>query len=698
MIDRAIKLIKSAQYQEAEAILRSVLEQAPKNAQALFYLAHARDEQADTEEAIGLMKQAIGVQPANATFYFTLGNLSLDIEDYEQAQNSFLKSVGIDPNNVGSRTGLAFLELHRLNFKEAEKLALIALAIDPDHVLALTLIGSALLEQDRHKEALNHLHRAVKLDPAITDVQFYLGRALLAAGNSDFAARCFENAVKGEPGNARFTDALAQIQLSNGNIREARDNFYRTLELGRINGELLSGLIQVETQLGNADKALGFMSQAAELAPENHELAFQYAEMLMQGGLLDEAGRQLQGLQAAAFRPTEVAVLMATVLSRQGEPEQALSLLGPLKDDEAMEAEIRLKLVLVLQECSDRQTAAEHLEILLAADKPLIEAVLLGAGQMYQAGDKKGLQLLREVLKRDDVSKRDRREAQLLLAHSLDQAGRYAKATLEYQQLLYRDAAVMKLVSEQKLSGSVAEAATLAMNPVATADWARHAPQDGRSQVVFIFAWPGCARGELLLALQQHSLLVFLPNDPVQQSRRRLKLLDSRAADTSGDLDESDIRLGRRRYWKASGVNEHQAIDKTVIDGQWLTAEVLPAIARNFPSTSVLILKRQPEDMAVAWLQSGYKDLESMAAAYQSQMNMLENYRLSLPLKFIDIDHDELRESPAQVLHTTLDALGLESEPAVVNYFKSISPQVPAKSGDGKNYQGELGAVFSQFR
>ncbi len=702
MIKKAIKLLEEGKFKEVEEILRPVIEKSPMHTEALFHLALARRDQGDIWEAIELLNQAIKSQPRNATLFFALGNMQLAIPDYDEAEKNFLKSVGLDPNNVDARNGIAFLEIRQSRFKAAEHSLMIALNIDPDNVQALTFIGIALLEQDQHDSAINYLQKAVKLAPDNVQSQFCLGRALLAAGQSGFAIRCFENAAKAEPQTAEFRDWLACAQLNSGQIREAKENFYKTLQMGRVNIEVLMGLVKVETLLGNTADALGVMAQAVQLAPERPDLGMQYADMLMESSRFDEATDQLRGLLATGFEPEKVGVRLATVLTQNGAPDQALEVLESLQNnatrkDKTIAPETRLMLTWVLQECGDAKAAAEQLDMLLAMEQPLFDAVLFRARQMYDAGDDQGIELLQQMLKRDDIDSAHARQAQILLAAALDQAGDYTAAVMEYRGLADRPAAVAQLADQFYQGESIGELPASAMDTAVTADWPLQPPGDNRRQAIFVFAWPGSGRKRLLAALGQHPGLFYLPEDPVQQQARLVRLADRQGANALGSLDESNIRMSRRHYWKATGLDSQLPASLKVIDTQWLNAEMLPAIARYFPGTSIVVLTREPRDMAVAWMQTGYQGLESLAAQYQSQVELLQKCRASLPLNFIEMEYDELCDDPEKALQAIQQSLGLEPIAAVVDHFNSATARLPAKSGDWKHYQGELTAVFDKF-
>ncbi len=702
MIKKVIKLLEEGKFKQVEEILRPVIKKSPMDTEALFHLALARRDQGDLNEAIELIERAIKTQPRNATLYFALGNMQLAIPDYDEAEGSFLKSTGLDPNNVDARTGLAFLEIRQSRFKAAEHSLMIALSIDPNNVQALIFIGIALLEQGQHDGAIEYLQQAVKLSPDNVQAQFCFGRALLTAGNSGFAVQCFENTVKAEPETAEFRDWLGCAQLNCGQIKEAGESFHKALQLGRVNIEVLTGLVKVETLQGNRVAALQMMEQAVQLAPERNDLLLQFTEMLMEGGRLDEAIQWLQSLLATGFEPALVSVRLATAFMQKGDAAQALETLEPLEqqanqEDAVMAPETRLMLAWALQECGKRESSVAHLDIILALEKPPFDAVLFRARQMYDAGDSEAVRLLRQVLQRDDIGAEHSRQAQILLAAALEKAGDYKSAVIEYRGLADRPAAVAQIAEQFYQGDVVGEAPVSAMDAAVTAGWPQQPPADDRGEPIFAFAWPGSGRTRVLAALAQHPGLLFLPDSPNQQGSRLIRLTDRQGANGLGTLDEANIRLSRRHYWKATGLDKQLPENTQVLDTLWLNVELLPVIARYFPGTTVIVLTREPRDMAVAWMQTGYQDLEALASQYQSQLELLQQCRNSLPLKFIEIEYDKLCEDPHNGLQGLQASLGLEPDAAVVEHFNAAIARVPAKPGDWKHYRDELATVFDKF-
>ena len=149
------------------------------------------------------------------------------------------------------------------------------------------------------------------------------------------------------------------------------------------------------------------------------------------------------------------------------------------------------------------------------------------------------------------------------------------------------------------------------------------------------------------------------------------------------------MQLRRGRYWKALGKLGVEPGDQAVLDVMWLTVEALPTIARLFPGARVLLVTRDPRDMSVAWMMSGYRDLGAMAGIYGRQLALLERCRNALPLTFVDVDYAAVEASPETALADLQQALGLAPEDAVTERFANLTLPVPVEAGIFRHYAGE---------
>lgn len=626
--------------------------------------------------------------------------------EFQQAEEILRTELDTNPGSVPVLVALALLQLSQSDFAAVEQTLLPVLQADPVNIQALVFMGAALLEQGRAKDSIKYLQRVARRQSDNVQAQFCLARAFLADGKAPFAEPCMQKAIKVEPENGELWEWLGRIQLELNRIDDAKRSFDLARQGGQNSAGMLKDLARVETILGNMDEAIALNAQAVELAPNDHELAFQYADMLIEQEQYELASQQLERLRSADYDTDKVTALLANSYARQGRHDKALSLLAELQRKPSIPAAVRLLLSLALRLCDQPATAEEHLEILLTMNPPWPDAVLIRAKQFYAANDKQGIDLLANFLKRRDINSWHIQQAKTLLAFALEKAG-YEPINPPQREHRGESAATPQNLSPEPLPGwnpaelnnpsafpkpapvTHGELAVSAMEKKVTESWPRQPPDDEYRQPVFVFAWPGSRSEQLLGSLAQNPGLVYMPDDEANQGKRRERLTDRLGANQLENLSTEQITLSRRLYWRAAGGAAALLENVVPVDLQRLGTEMLPTIARYFPAAPVIVLTRDPRDMAVFWKQADHPDLEKFATLYKSQIEQLQMCRQSLPLNFVNVDFDELCANPESELERIQRAIGAEPEAQVLSKFQETIAKFPPTTGVWKEHDSD---------
>ncbi len=642
--------------------------------------------------------------------------------NFQQAEEILRTELDANPDSVQVRVSLAFAQLGRSDFSAVEQTLIPVLKVDPVHIQALVFMGAALLEQGRAEESIKYLQRVVRRESDNVQAQFCLARALLADGKAPFAEPCLQKALRVEPDNGELWDWLGRVQLELNRIDDAKRSFDLARQAGQNNAGMLKALARVETILGNMEEAISLTAQVVEMTPQDHDITFRYADMLIEQEQYELASQQLEQLRSAGYEVDKVTALLANSYARQGRHNEALSLLAELQRKPGTSAEVRLLISLALRLCGQPETADEHLEILLAMNPPWPDAVLIRAKQFYATNDQQGIDLLVTFLKRRDINSWHIQQAKTLLAFALEKAGyepinppERKLSTDSSTDLSNGSGAVShnfdpgplldwnptelntSAAPAQSIPATFDEPATSAMEKKVTQSWPLQPPADGNHQPVFVFAWPGSGREQLLGSLAQNASLVYMPDDEESQAKRRARLTDRLGATELGKLSAEQVIASRRLYWRAAGGGAALPAQSVPVDLQRLSAEMLPTIARYFPAAAVIVLTRDPRDMAVFWKQANHPDLENFATLYNSQLQQLKMCRRSLPLNFINVDFDELCANPESELEKIQRAAGAEPDAQVLNKFEDTITEFPPNAGAWKEHEADMAAIFAKF-
>jgi predicted O-linked N-acetylglucosamine transferase (SPINDLY family) len=249
LLNRAYPLILQNQLDQAEPLIKAVLQADPANApgwQGLAVLLHKRGQH---EEAIRAIDRALELNPQEAGFWNNRGVLLKPLGAPKNPERiaAYQKAVELNPNFKEAYSNLADALMNEGRFDEASAALDAALALDPNYVGAainranlLKLCGKkrqalaaieAVLDKSRHPEALNikgallletgDAHKAVAvleearaLDTRNASILNNLGNAYLATARPAKAIDCYRAAVLLAPGMAEAQANLALALLT----------------------------------------------------------------------------------------------------------------------------------------------------------------------------------------------------------------------------------------------------------------------------------------------------------------------------------------------------------------------------------------------------------------------------------------------------------------------------------------------------
>jgi predicted Zn-dependent protease len=164
--------------QAAGALAAGVKELEAIYAQAVDALNAGR-----LDEAEALLKQILEKAPDAGPAHYTLGLVGLKKNDLALAESAFRKDVELRPGEPKAYVALATLLGASQRAPEALSLLQGAAGSFSDNATFLFALGVAAINAGREDEALPALAKAAELDPANAEAQYYLGT--LAMGRND---------------------------------------------------------------------------------------------------------------------------------------------------------------------------------------------------------------------------------------------------------------------------------------------------------------------------------------------------------------------------------------------------------------------------------------------------------------------------------------------------------------------------------
>ena len=106
---KAMQHKMNGEYDEAEALFKSVIAEQPNNAEVYHELGLTYSYRVFIDESIEALEKAVALSPESTVFLNDLGKTHTMYGDYDKAKPVFLRVLEIDPFNDEAANNLQFL-------------------------------------------------------------------------------------------------------------------------------------------------------------------------------------------------------------------------------------------------------------------------------------------------------------------------------------------------------------------------------------------------------------------------------------------------------------------------------------------------------------------------------------------------------------------------------------------------------------
>jgi tetratricopeptide (TPR) repeat protein len=276
---------------QAEAGYLTVLQMAPRHADALHLLGVLARKNGNPERAIELIEQALSIK-----------------SDYAEACNN----LGI----ALKETGQLDAAIH--SYRRALKLS-------PDLVDAHYNLGIAFKEQGKLDNAISSYQAAIQAKPEYAEAHNNLGIVFKQRGQLNGAIACYEEAIRLKPDFAEAHNNLGVAFRAQGQYEMAVASYQRTISLKPDFFEAYNNLGNVLQELGRMDEALGVYVRVLGYEPNSYEAHNNLGAVFQDQGEFERAFACYQ--RALALNPNyaEAHNNLGNALRRQGKIEEAVA-------------------------------------------------------------------------------------------------------------------------------------------------------------------------------------------------------------------------------------------------------------------------------------------------------------------------------------------------------------------------------------
>ena len=311
----------------AESLCAQVLQQAPRNPDALYLLGVAQLAGGRVRDAVPQLKQALAANPRHGAALEHLGLAHLMLGEFVEAESILSTAAALPgaPATVLMRLGVALLEQGRAD--ESLRVLRRALALDPQDATCHLNLGRALAHLGDVAAARGEFEAVLSLEPGQPDAMFNLGVISLERGELADARRWFERITSQSP---QYADAYASLGIvcrREGRLDDALGCFRRALALNPRLAVASGNLAAALLALGRYQEGIAHLRELLHQDAADGWAWGALADALFQSGNLDEAvsaATRARGLDPKSPAPYSVLALVHIV---RGEPEPSIAVL-----------------------------------------------------------------------------------------------------------------------------------------------------------------------------------------------------------------------------------------------------------------------------------------------------------------------------------------------------------------------------------
>jgi len=216
----ALNLQKAGQHTEATRELTTVLEAAPTNVAAHYYLANSYVQLKNQDAAVKELEATL-VAAANRRREWRaittpagelLARLLMERKDYVRARQQYERLLTVDEANYEGHYNLAWLDAREQRLNEAIRHLQAAVNARPQDAAARNALGGLYLRTSKLAEAEAELTQAARIDPTSPWAYYNLGLVSRNRGDQQSAVKYFRQALSVQPDFRPAHDALASTK------------------------------------------------------------------------------------------------------------------------------------------------------------------------------------------------------------------------------------------------------------------------------------------------------------------------------------------------------------------------------------------------------------------------------------------------------------------------------------------------------
>jgi tetratricopeptide (TPR) repeat protein len=350
------KLVNNGKLDQAENLVRQVLQARPNLADAHNILGVILHRRGKTQDGVASVRRAIKLNNTAPNFFANLGEMERCLGHLDVAVAALTRAVKLNPKSAQAMNNLGIVCYDRREFAKAEQHYRRAIALDDNYAEAHNNLGNALRALGRHDDAIREYERAIEIRenypeaynnmgtvfrdqqkleqadasyrraiafrPNYLDALNNLANVLVALKKYDDGVRILGDTLKAYPNHVGTLINLARAHTARGAYPIANRAIQQALKTEPENIEALTLAGQINHDLDNFEGSIEHFEKSLKLRPNNVEALNYYGVALKSVGRLTDARNAF--IKALEVQPRAIGTYSNLVDLEKFTPENPL--------------------------------------------------------------------------------------------------------------------------------------------------------------------------------------------------------------------------------------------------------------------------------------------------------------------------------------------------------------------------------------
>jgi tetratricopeptide (TPR) repeat protein len=209
----------------------AILNENPKNADALVGRADILMKKKQTEKALADFSLAISIKPRMASYYIARGSAYGDIGQPSKAIDDFSKAIDLDAYSFMAYNNRGLIKFRQGKTDEAILDYTKSLELNDQAYMTMVNLGAALAKSKDLNQARTYFERAIKLQPDQTLAYVALATLMNQIGNTDESLKSINRALEIEPNKVDALNLRAVVLEKSMDYANALVDYTKILSL-----------------------------------------------------------------------------------------------------------------------------------------------------------------------------------------------------------------------------------------------------------------------------------------------------------------------------------------------------------------------------------------------------------------------------------------------------------------------------------